>query len=128
MIMRTKTAYILFLFLAAFILNAHMIIPHDHHQTESDLCKTSVPFQKNSSHHPGFPLHCHAFNDLDVVKAISYSAINHFPNVQYTGFSFTKETETILAFSQVSFIEDSKKPLKSRPSDFYSLRAPPAIF
>ena len=61
-----------FLLLAGLIVIAHMIIPHDHHLSESgsDLNDT-CPFSKNkTSHSTHFPVHCHAFNDIASEKAI----------------------------------------------------------
>jgi hypothetical protein len=45
---------------------AHMIIPHDHHSAGSEGGdKESCPVtQETQHHHPVFPGHCHAFNDL----------------------------------------------------------------
>jgi hypothetical protein len=61
-----KNIQIFFLFLAGLVLNAHMMIPHDHHQADSDFCREiSYPVSKTgSAHHQGLPVHCHAFNDL----------------------------------------------------------------
>jgi hypothetical protein len=57
---------IFFLFLAVSVLNAHMIIPHDHHQVDSDFCSenTSPVSKTGNTHHQGLPGHCRAFNDL----------------------------------------------------------------
>jgi hypothetical protein len=62
------------LWLAMAAIWAHMIIPHDHHITET------FSDQENncpaSHHQPGdkseFPIHCHAFNDLASEEARSY--------------------------------------------------------
>jgi len=65
---------IFFLLLAVSVLNAHMIIPHDHHKADSNLCsENSNPVSKTgSAHHHGFPGHCYAFNDLASEKVNSY--------------------------------------------------------
>jgi hypothetical protein len=74
------------LFLAVVILNAHMIVPHDHHLADSDLCQeTRYPASKDGkTHHPAFPTHCHAFNDLASEKAIVYNSIKY---VKYPDFN-----------------------------------------
>src|SRR5512133_1647449 len=73
-----KYARLSFLLLAVTLLNAHMIIPHDHHQSDSDSCQQdSFPSSKQeSSHHSGLPLHCHAFNDLTSEKAVNLVVLN----------------------------------------------------
>ena len=71
-----KKIQFFFLFLAISVLNAHMIIPHDHHIADSDhVLVTHVRYQKTATRHPGFPPHCHAFNDLTSEKAITYHVI-----------------------------------------------------
>jgi hypothetical protein len=126
--MKTNKTYIFFVFLAAIVFNAHMIIPHDHHQTDSDHCQTSsLPIENNSSHHPGFPVHCHAFNGLSAEEAIINPLINHFQSVQFINLPSAQETQPVLSFQRISFPDVSKKPITSRPSDFFSLRAPPTF-
>jgi hypothetical protein len=64
----------LVLWLAWLVMTAHMIIPHDHHVIESVTgTGDSCPLSNNKSdHHSGFPVHCHAFNDLTSEKARPY--------------------------------------------------------
>lgn len=70
------------LLLAVLIIIAHMIIPHDHHLAgtipgQDDTC----PFSKEETgNHEGFPIHCHAFNDLSAEEAstLVFSAYFHF--------------------------------------------------
>jgi hypothetical protein len=59
------------LFAAVASINIHMIIPHDHHLTESVSAQDdSCPASKNEpGHHTGLPVHCHACNDLAFEKA-----------------------------------------------------------
>ncbi len=59
-----------FLLLAGLVITAHMIIPHDHHLSDqitgqNNSCPVS---DSKSGHHSGFPVHCHAFNDLTAEK------------------------------------------------------------
>lgn len=72
---------IFFLFLAVSVLNAHMIIPHDHHQADSDLCnENSNPVSKTGeNHHTGLPGHCHAFNDLPSKIANFHQSVKQIP-------------------------------------------------
>jgi hypothetical protein len=62
------------LILAALVIYAHMIIPHDHHSADIDVSQEKkCPVSDNGkSHHRGLPVHCHAFNDLASEKAITF--------------------------------------------------------
>ncbi len=70
------------LLLAVLIIIAHMIIPHDHHLAginpgQDDTC----PYSKGETgNHKGFPIHCHAFNELSAEEAstLVFSAYFHF--------------------------------------------------
>ncbi len=69
--MAIKAIRTFFLLLAGALFFAHMIIPHDHHMPapepgKSETCPLSGDRQ---GHHPLFPLHCHAFNDLTAEKS-----------------------------------------------------------
>lgn len=58
------------LLLASLAIVAHMIIPHDHHLASqvNGLKDSCQPVREGSHHHPLFPAHCHAFNDLAAEK------------------------------------------------------------
>ncbi len=70
------------LLLAVLIIIAHMVIPHDHHLAgtipgQDETC----PYSKNNTgNHKGFPVHCHAFNDLNAEKATSFT-LTAFPHL-----------------------------------------------
>jgi hypothetical protein len=58
-----------FLILAALAMVAHMVIPHDHHLAgQVNGLKDSCHLSHEKSHHPFFPVHCNAFNDLAAEK------------------------------------------------------------
>jgi hypothetical protein len=124
-----KSLQIIFLFLAVSILNAHMIIPHDHHQADSDLCsETSNPVSKTGSqHHPGMPGHCHAFNDLAFGKANSYLINKQIPvRDLIMGCIFeTKGAERQLSATRVVKVFNCTV-IKGLPG-LSSLRAPPTF-
>lgn len=65
---------VFFLWLACLVIIAHVIIPHDHHLADSfpskdDSCPVS---NGKTDHSSGFPVHCHALNDLTSEKATTY--------------------------------------------------------
>jgi hypothetical protein len=65
--------------IAGLAIIGHMLIPHDHHLAGSEPGqKESCPVSKDrTGHRSGFPLHCHAFNDLASEKAIIFSLIKY---------------------------------------------------
>lgn len=115
------------LWLAGFILSAHLIIPHDHHITDSfssqeENCPAS---NDNSRHHTGFPIHCHAFNDLTSERL---RPIHIFQNIQETSFtfhSFSNSAAIDLQVFCISIFELHKPVLDSFFLDLSLLRAPP---
>ena len=57
---------------------SHILIPHDHHVSESYLNQDSdCPVNGNNNHnHNGLPVHCHAFNDLTAEKDLKQIQLN----------------------------------------------------
>jgi hypothetical protein len=124
-----KNVQIFFLFLAVSVLNAHMIIPHDHHQADSNLCsEKSDPVSKTgNTHHIGLPGHCHAFNDLASAKANS-NLINKQAPVRNLIMDYVIEAK--FAESQFSIIRvvcDFNNPIIKGLPGLSSLRAPPLL-
>ncbi len=124
-----KNISVLFLSLAWLVMSAHMIIPHDHHLPGSFTGRDqSCPVSNGKSgHHPGFPVHCHAFNDLSAEKASSYVLRD---NLQIGSIIFKSFHDTFDYEQKVTSIRifDKQKPFP----DFYlieysSLRAPPSL-
>ncbi len=67
-----KTISLFLLVIAGLTVIAHSIIPHDHHLADAysgngDSCPVS---DNRPGHHPGLPVHCHAFNDLTSEKIV----------------------------------------------------------
>lgn len=124
-----KNLHVFFLFLAVLLLNAHMIIPHDHHQSESDTCQgDSFPVSKNNTrHHSGFPAHCHIFNVLTVEKAITYFSIKHVQSRDLVTVGIiTTEISDIQLF-WIRIFDLITPPANSVFLELSSLRAPPSI-
>ena len=65
-----KSIRLLFLLFAGAALVFHMLIPHDHHFSfqESGVKDSCPAGNERSDHHPLFPEHCYAFNDLAAEK------------------------------------------------------------
>ena len=118
-----------FLFLAVVILNAHMIIPHDHHQSDSDLCQENkYPVSKDGrTHQPAFPAHCHAFNDLTSEKAIVYNLINYIQSPDFTPGSVLNTAFANLQISWGRIFDCFVLPVNSGILELSSLRAPPFL-
>lgn len=115
------------LWLASMALIAHMVIPHDHHisgsfSTEEERCPES---NNKTSHHPGIPVHCHAFNDLASEKAKTYHILHDFEN-EYIALPATPD-DLILQpnVSDVRFTDPPTLLFTSPYCRLFLLRAPP---
>lgn len=118
-----------FLFLAVVVFYAHLVIPHDHHLAESDASREeSCPVSnKGSSHNSGFPVHCHAFNDLTSEKAITYIIVKNIRSAGLESGTVCDLTDAVLTTSRISILVDSKQGVNTGSLKLSSLRAPPSI-
>jgi len=118
-----------FLFLAASVLNAHMLIPHDHHIVDLDTChENSYPYNNSAnSHHPVFPAHCHAFNDLTSDKAVNCLSLKYIQVIDFMPGSvlYTEPPRNLV--SLIFIPEKFHKPESDGLMPSYSLRAPPSL-
>jgi len=126
---RINIIQVFFLFLAASVFNAHMLIPHDHHLVDTGIChENSSPSHKSAnSHHPVFPAHCHAFNDLTSDKAVDCLVLKY---IQVTDFMpgsvlYSAPHETLISLIHVPEISD--KPESEGLTLSFSRRAPPSL-
>lgn len=120
---------VFFLWLAWLFLTAHMVIPHDHHVIESVTGKgDTCPLSNNKSdHHSGFPIHCHAFNDLTSEKATIF-VMNTRANLNDLFFSnFTDVFIFEIKTNLNSIFDISKSFHESHILELYALRAPPSF-
>jgi hypothetical protein len=118
---------VIFILLAWTIMTAHQIIPHDHY-----LCDSTGegehhgpgPYE-NTDHNKGFPLHCHAFNDLTSEKMVKFVLANyiHFTLFYSGGFLYAFQPVSNSVTITVSDRDISEFPLLN----FCSLRAPPSL-
>lgn len=111
------------LLVAAFVFNAHMIIPHDHHTPDSDICKSPV---SSGTHHPGFPHHCHAFNGIASEKATNYVIIKYVSVIDFITEGYTRISGQHVHW--VSYYDYCKPIINSGIQKYASLRAPPSFF
>jgi hypothetical protein len=118
-----------FLFLAAFIFNVHMIIPHDHHSADVDAChENSYPVSDNNKgHHSGFPVHCHVFNGLASEKAVSYYIIRNTQNRAFEASSVFDISVPNHPIYCLRIFEVVELPVDSFILELSSLRAPPSV-
>jgi len=117
------------LWLALIIMSAHMIIPHDHHLADSfsnqeENCPAS---NNNSRHHTGFPVHCHAFNDLVSEKPINFLIIKDIQCDDLIAGSFTESKNHLIQFSKLSFLNSEEPLIDSEFPELSALRAPPSL-
>jgi hypothetical protein len=125
----SKYIPVFFLWLAWLVITAHLIIPHDHHLSDTFACQedSSHGISSKTGHHPAFPVHCHAFNDLASEKATAYSIIK---NIQLADCSIRSFPDLYVFESQIPIITIFDI-CKSFP-DLYLLessllRAPPSL-
>ena len=124
-----KYISVIFLWLAWLVLTAHVIIPHDHHladsfTTKEDACPVS---NGKTSHSSGFPVHCHAFNDLASEKATTY--FFKF-NIRYNDIAISSVFDPFafeFQFPCITFIYLQNHLPDSHLLELSPYRAPPSI-
>lgn len=124
-----KNGSAFFLWLVGFIFIAHSIIPHDHHipdtfSNQDEKCHES---DNKSGHNSGFPVHCHAFNDLTSEKLKPYHLSQ---NIQKSFFVLITSFDISDPELQVSCINITYlfKPFSdSYILELSLLRAPPVL-
>jgi hypothetical protein len=124
-----KHISVFFLWLAGLTMGAHQIIPHDHHLTD--------PFSKQDNNCPvsnnktgqksGFPVHCHAFNDLASEKVRPYYISQNIPDNFIAFNSFPNSTVFELQAFCSSIINLQKPIFDSYTLVLSLLRAPPTL-
>lgn len=124
-----KNISVFSLWLACLAIVAHMIIPHDHHLSESiagqdDACPAS---DNKSGHKTGFPIHCHALHDLTSEKASPVQNIRLVQNKVFVHSDLSVITDFKIQFSGITIIDLPEHFFDSYLVEFSSLRAPPAI-
>jgi hypothetical protein len=124
-----KNIPVFFMWLAWLVLTVHLIIPHDHHlsgsfSTRENKCPVS---DGDTGHKSGFPIHCHAFNDLTSPKATTYFFLEIIRYNNITINSFFDPFALELQFLCITIIDIRKPFPDSHLLEFSPLRAPPSL-
>jgi hypothetical protein len=125
----TKYLPVFCLWLAVFILTAHQIIPHDHHVASAyaDQDKNCSAPDHKSDHRSGFPVHCHALNDLLSEKSRLYNIPNNF---QFNFVALINYTDTDTFHTQIQgelIFACLESVIDSATLELSDLRAPPVL-
>lgn len=124
-----KYVSVFFFWLAGLTMSAHMLIPHDHHLADpySNQDKNCTAPNNKSDHKSGFPLHCHAFNDLASEKIRLYHFSHNF-QFNFTVFGVLTDSNKPILQRSCKCIIDFQKPIfVSYAPESPQLRAPPAL-
>lgn len=124
-----KNISVCFLWVAIVAINAHMVIPHDHHDIESTASQESncPASDNNSDHQSGFPVHCHACNDLASEKALIVVVFRNIECKYFLTTGLFDLTSLKLQTTRINFFEFTRLPFKSYIPDLSLLRAPPYL-
>jgi hypothetical protein len=117
------------LWLAVILLCAHQIIPHDHHNASpyADLDKNCPATENKNDHHTGFPVHCHAFNDLVSEKSRS---LHVSPNLNFNIIAIICNSDPGTFQTQIRVekkIALLESVIDSAIIELHPLRAPPPL-
>lgn len=124
-----KNISVFSLWLACLAIVSHMVIPHDHHLSESiagqgDTCPVS---DNNTGHKTGLPIHCHALHDLTSEKA-SKAQIIRLVQINVFEFSdWSDITANKIQFPGTTIINLPEPFFNSYAPELSPLRGPPAI-
>lgn len=124
-----KNIPVISLWIAALSICAHLIIPHDHHLTDSLISQEeSCPVSNGQTgHHTGFPIHCHAFNNLASEKAATFFLREHFQSIDLYYDHFADSYVFDLQITPLS-VSDIREPFPdSYLLELSLLRAPPSL-
>jgi hypothetical protein len=115
------------LWFAVLTLCSHSLMPHDHHTDETfptheEDCPAS---NNNSRHHNGFPVHCHAFNDLTSERLRPIHILQNIQDTSFTFHNFSYSAAIDLQVFYTGIFEIHKPVLDSFILDLSLLRAPP---
>jgi hypothetical protein len=116
------------LWLAGFAMCGHLVIIHDHHIDGTGIRDEGAcpATSEHSGHNHGFPMHCHAFNDIASEKA---AATHVMPKVPCSNLVLIvpADPDCLETAFAAEVVPDLRIPFfDSSPRDHSSLRAPPS--
>jgi hypothetical protein len=117
---------VFFMLLGWLIITAHQIIPHDHHLGDQTCEKDQkCPLTEDKTdHHKGFPLHCHAFNDLTSEKMVKFVLANY---IHFTLYCAGSVSYAFLPATNYVTLNVTDQHIPGfNILTFHSLRAPPS--
>jgi hypothetical protein len=120
---------LLFLWLAGLAVVAHMVVPHDHHQSDVNFyqdgkCPAS---EKDNGHGPGIPLHCNSLNDLTSEKAIKFTVPEQLRNHDLVLFASSDLSLVLSEVYCIKITETGSQLPDPDPDSSPPLRAPPSF-
>lgn len=124
-----KNIPVLLLWIAGLAFCTHLMIPHDHHlgNTCSDQEDTCPVSNEKSSHSAGYPIHCHAFNDVASEKATAYHLILQVQNKDVSIIGFPDGNTFDLQVACITIFEIREPFPDSYLLVLSLLRAPPSF-
>jgi hypothetical protein len=119
----------MFLFIAGVAIMAHMIIPHDHHISDSFISQDDAcPASTEQSHQKsGIPVHCHVCNELTCEKASVLVAVRCIDSHNLSAHKIFDQSELKVHFVESGIYDFVTVSFKGVDSEFSSLRAPPSF-
>ena len=117
------------MWLAWLFITAHLIIPHDHHLSNSFTAKEGTCPVSNgkTGHGSGFPMHCQALNDLTSLKATTCLFPEKIRVKNIAINSFFDQFVFEFLFSDSSLTDFCESFSGSNLLELSSLRAPPSL-
>lgn len=114
---------------AGLIFTAHLLIPHDHclpdlFTNNEDSCPSS---QGKTGHNSGFPVHCHAFNDLVSERANIYVLLKNILSDDMSSGCYPDTFADNVHVFGIIIPEIHKSLPESFLLELSPLRAPPSL-
>lgn len=124
-----KYSSVFSLWFAGFVMVTHLLLPHDHHfaDTFSNQDENCPVSNDKSHHHSGFPVHCHAFNDLTSGKAIIYFVSKYIQDDNISSGDYPDSFTFSLPVSEIKITNNPIQDPASYLPGLSLLRAPPSL-
>jgi hypothetical protein len=118
-----------FFWLAGITLVAHLILPHDHHNSEyfpnqNNDCPVE---NQNNDHKHGLPIHCHAFNDLAIEKTGKFIPVDRTPHFISDLYCESELQSKHVKTGKRILYNYTEQVYNFHLVEFFRLRAPPSL-